>query len=170
MNIRQKLAVTALVLGTSVGIAIPAGAASQLGGTPTCVNNTTTATHTKKLYVQAPKIWSRNGGTQTVRYRHLLLKWNGSAYVLNETGVWHAGMASPNTAWHDATRSWDLTGKSAGYFRDRVQVQYYASGAYGNLEQGDYTSYQYVYVYKVLGSTATDFGRLDSFCQRYGTE
>lgn len=143
MNVRSHLAKAALALIVAVPaagmLASPAGAAASFKA-GNCNTNYDANPDVYSLVVRAPAIYSNNGGTQSVRYRSLLEKWDGSKWAKIETGAWHSGSATPTRAYVDSARTWALNGRGGGSFTTLVQTQYYASGAWGST-QSRFTPY-----------------------------
>jgi hypothetical protein len=142
MKVRSRFAKLAVIVSTglasTVVLAGPAGAVSALT-TANCRHNFDNGAYT--MAVGAPKIWSRNGGTQSVRFRTLLEKWNGSRWALDTTGVWHTGTATPNRPFQASAPVWSLNSHGAGYYKTLIQVQYLSGGVWGSTESGWYNSY-----------------------------
>lgn len=102
----------------------------------------------KSVVVRAPSIWSNNGGTQQVRFRSYLRKWNGSAWVVpsGAIGQWHQGTATPNTAYVGSVGTWTTkTVYGGGEYSVGIQVQYYNGAWGGQTTQIVGTYYQNTY-------------------------
>lgn len=144
-RVSKALMVLAAIALTLVSFAAPAEAASTVQPA-NCNYNYNTGV--KSVVVRAPKIWSNNGTTQSVRFRSYLRKWNGSAWVVpsGAIGQWHQGTATPNTAYVGPAGTW--TTKSvygAGYYSVGIQVQYYNGAWGGQTTQIVGTYYQNTY-------------------------
>jgi hypothetical protein len=121
------------------------------------------------LVVRAPRIWSNTGTAQKVRYRSQLYKYTTvsgvSAWRAQATGDWHYGTAYPNTYWQDAARTWGLNAYGRGYYKVRIQTQYYSGGAYGNTQSVYITVYNYNYYYSDGYTTAWRYHGDDEWCK-----
>lgn len=140
LRLRVLLVALLAALLAGVGLAGPAAAASQTQP-GNCNNNYAVNPTAYSLVVRSPKIWSNNGTSQSVRYRSLLDKWNGSAWAGKETGQWRQGTATPNTAWQGASGTWSLNPHGGGYYSVRVQVQYLSNGVWGGTTTARVGSY-----------------------------
>lgn len=163
-SLTRCLAGLAAVLIAMVASTAPALAAAtyQPGN---CNNNYDLSPAVYTLVVRAPKITSKNGTAQIVRYRSILYKAPpaGGTFVLNTYGVWRSGTAYPTTPWQDASRTWNLSSAGAGYYRVNIQVQYKSAGAWTSTSTVTLISY---YQNMKSGGTWTAGGTVP-YCHSY---
>lgn len=155
---KRALTALAVVLTALSGLMMFGGGVADAASVPQPANcNVNYSSGARSLVVRAPKVWSNNGRAQSVRYRSVLYKWNGSTWGQTAIGQWHYGTAYPNTAWQDSPSTWGLNAYGRGAYYVNVQTQYLTSAWGGTQTAGINTYYNMAYYSGSWSLTGTNW-------------